>query len=135
MLPHLILWMAAAAHSGDWIAAEGGSFTRDAAGEIVVVDFTGSWVTDADLRRLESFPHLKKLNLTRTKITDVGTEHLAGLTTVTDLNLYYAEYITEDGIAHLKGWTALERLNLRGTKVTSKVFPTLGRLTALKSLD
>ena len=135
MLPHLILCMAALANPAEWIVAEGGSLTRDPAGEIISVDLTGSWITDADLRRLESLPHLRKLNLTRTKITDVGMEHLAKLTGVTDLDLRYAEYITEDGIAHLKGWTALERLNLRGTKVTSKVFPTLGRLTSLKSLD
>jgi len=135
MLAHVILCMAALANPAEWIASEGGSFTRDKAGEIVAVDFTGAWITDADLRRLAGLRHLRRLNLTRTKITDVGMEHLAKLTGVTDLNLYYAEYITEDGIAHLKGWTALERLNLRGTKVTSKVFPTLGRLASLKSLD
>jgi Leucine-rich repeat (LRR) protein len=135
MLAHLIMLLAAVGNPAEWIGAEGGSFTRDAAGEIVAVDFTGAWITDADLRRLASLPHLRKLNLTRTKITDVGMEHLAKLTGVTDLNLYYAEYFTEDGIAHLKGWTALERLNLRGAKVTSKVFPMLGRLSSLKSLD
>jgi len=135
MLPHLLLFMAAVSNPADWIAAEGGIFTRDAAGEIVAVDLAGAWITDADLRRLDSLPHLRKLSLARTKITDVGMEHLARLTRVSDLNLYYAEYITEDGIAHLKGWTALERLNLRGTKVTSKVFPVLARLPSLKSLD
>jgi len=135
MLPKLILCLAAAANVGDWIAQEGGSITRDASGQVVAIDLTGSWITDADLRRLESFNRLRSLNLTRTKITDVGMEHLAKLTSVTDLNLYFAEYITEDGIAHLKGWTSLERLNLHGTKVTSKVFPILARLTALKSLD
>jgi Leucine-rich repeat (LRR) protein len=135
MLAHLILLMAAATNPAEWIGAEGGTFTRDKTGEVVAVDFTGTWITDADLRRIATLPHLRKLNLTRTKITDVGMEHLAKLTGVTNLDLYYAEYITEDGIAHLKDWKALERLNLRGTKVTSKVFPTLGRLTSLKSLD
>jgi Leucine-rich repeat (LRR) protein len=135
MLPHLMLLMATLTNPAEWIADEGGSFTRDRSGEIVAVDFTGAWVTDADLRRLEGLHYLRTLNLTRTKITDVGMEHLAKLTGVTDLNLCFAEYLTEDGIAHLKGWTALERLNLRGTKVTSKVFPTLGRLTSLRSLD
>src|SRR3954454_23982456 len=135
MLPQLVLFLAAAANTSDWVAQEGGSVTRDAAGQVIAVDFTGSWITDADLERLRSFPRLRSLNLTRTRITDVGMEHLATLTGVTDLNLYFAEYITEDGIAHLKGWSSLERLNLHGTKVTSKVFPLLTRLTALKSLD
>ncbi|MSV29975.1 MAG: hypothetical protein EXQ52_14705 [Bryobacterales bacterium] len=37
--------------------------------------------------------------------------------------------------AHLSGWKNLERLNLRGTKVTSKVFDHLTKLTALRELD
>src|SRR6478609_3922740 len=111
MLPQLLLFLAAAANTSDWVAQEGGSITRDASGQVIAVDLTGSWITDADLERLRSFPRLRSLNL------------------------YFAEYITEDGIAHLKGWSSLERLNLHGTKVTSKVFPLLTHLTALKSLD
>jgi Leucine-rich repeat (LRR) protein len=60
---------------------------------------------------------------------------LAALENVTDLSCYYAEFITEDGVAHLRNWKHLERLNLRGTKVTSKVFDTLAKLTSLRSLD
>ena len=88
MLPQLLLFLAAAANTSDWVAQEGGSITRDASGQVIAVDLTGSWITDADLERLRSFPRLRSLNLTRTKITDVGMEHLATLTSVTDLNLY-----------------------------------------------
>jgi Leucine-rich repeat (LRR) protein len=118
-----------------WVAAQGGRLERDAQGQIDSVDLTSSWITDADLTRLAALSHLRKLNLAHTKITDVGMQYLTGLTGVTDLNLYYAEYITEDGIAPLRGWTGLERLNLRGTKVTSKVFEHLAHLPALRSLD
>src|SRR5687767_5966371 len=78
---------------------------------------------------------LRKLDLSRTKITDFGLEHLKPLTNLRELSLYYAEYITEDGIAHLKGWKDLEVLNLRGTRVTSKVFEHLASLTNLRVLD
>jgi Leucine-rich repeat (LRR) protein len=54
---------------------------------------------------------------------------------VTDLDCFYAEYLTEEGVAHLRNWKHLERLNLRGTKVTSKVFDSLAKLTSLRSLD
>ena len=133
-----LLSRAAASTENDvvqWIADQGGRSTRDASGHIVEVDLTSTWITDADLTRIGALAALRKLNLAHTKITDVGMEHLAPLTSVTDLNLYYAEYITEEALAHLKGWTRLERLNLRGTRVTSKVFDHLARLTSLKSLD
>ncbi|HWB96733.1 MAG TPA: hypothetical protein VG672_08530 [Bryobacteraceae bacterium] len=123
------------AELAQWISAQGGRSTRDAAGHLVDVDLTSTWITDADLARIGSLSHLERLNLAHTKITDVGMEHLAGLRAVTELNLYYAEYLTEEAIAHLKGWSRLERLNLRGTRVTSKVFDHLARLTALRSLD
>jgi internalin A len=118
-----------------WIADQGGHSAQDESGHVVAVDLTSTWITDADLARIGSLPNLRKLDLAHTKISDVGLEHLAKLTAVTDLSLYYAEYVTEDGIARLRGWSRLERLNLRGTKVTSKVFDHLAHLTALRSLD
>ncbi len=118
-----------------WISDQGGHSAQNESGHIVSVDLATTWITDADLARLGSLPNLRKLDLAQTKITDVGLEHLARLTGVTDLNLYYAEYVTEDGIAHLRNWSRLERLNLRGTKVTSKVFDHLAHLTALRFLD
>jgi internalin A len=108
---------------------------KDAAGEVVELDLTGTWVSDADMAKVAQFRHLRKLDLSHTKITDSGLEHLKSLENVTDLNCYYAEYITEDGIAHLRNWKRLERLNLRGTRVTSKVFDSLAKLTSLRWLD
>jgi Leucine-rich repeat (LRR) protein len=118
-----------------WVADQGGRVEWDAKGNIESVDLTSTWITDADLARIGALGHLRGLNLAHTKVSDVGMQHLSGLTGVTDLNLYYAEYITEDGIAPIKGWTSLEQLNLRGTKVTSKVFDHLAHLTSLRSLD
>ena len=118
-----------------WVSGQGGRIGRDAQGDINSVDLTSAWITDADLARIGSLGHLRILNLSHTKITDVGMQYLKELTGVTELNLYYAEYITEDGIAPLKEWTSLERLNLRGTKVNSKVFDHLAHLTSLRALD
>ncbi len=98
-------------------------------------DYAHTWITDADLARAGASPQLRKIDLSHTKITDLGLEHLRNLRNVIDLNCLFAEYITEDGIAHLSGWKNLERLNLRGTKATSKVFDHLAKLTALRELD
>lgn len=109
--------------------------TRNAAGDVIEADFTSTWISDADLDAVAAMPKLRALRLGQTKIGDTGLERLRALREVRELDLYYAEYITEDGLAHLRGWKQLEKLNLRGTRVTSKVFPHLGVLTGLRSLD
>ncbi len=112
-----------------------GKPVKDAAGEIVELDLTGTWVSDADMAKVAKLRRLRKLDLSQTKITDSGLDHLKPLENVTDLSCYYAEFLTEDGIAHLSNWKRLERLNLRGTRITSKVFDSLAKLTSLRSLD
>ena len=92
-----------------------GKPVKDAAGEIVELDLTGTWVSDADMAKVAKLRHLRKLDLSQTKITDSGMEHLKWLENVTDLSCYYAEFLTKDGIAHLGNWKRLERLNLRGS--------------------
>ncbi len=131
----LLLAAVAETDTAQWIVSQGGTVTRDGAGQIVAIDLSSSWINDSDLDKISHLPKLRKLDISHTKITDVGLEHLKSLREVTDLNLYYAEYVTESGIAHLRDWSKLERLNLRGTKVASRVFEYLAHLTSLKSLD
>ena len=118
-----------------WVASEGGRVEKNEAGQIVAVDLSSTWITDADMERIGQIKSLRKLNLAHTKITDVGIEHLKPLENVVELNLYYAEYITDTALAHLREWKRLEVLNLRGVRLTSQVFENLARLTSLRSLD
>src|SRR6476646_10593397 len=115
-----------------WIRDAGGSFQKNQAGQIVEVDLTSTWITDDDLARIAGLTELRKLNLSYTKITDLGLEHLRPLRNVTYLNCYYCEYISDGGIAFLKQWTNLEYLNVRGTEVTSRVFEHLSHMKKLK---
>lgn len=119
----------------DWVRSQGGAVENDSSGNLIGIDLSSTWVTDADMARLGRLTALRKLDLSHAKITDVGLEHLRGLRRVVDLNLYYAEYISDSGIAHIKGWEQLEHLTLRGTKVTSRVFDHLAGLENLRSLD
>ncbi|MBL8211505.1 MAG: hypothetical protein JNK87_12365 [Bryobacterales bacterium] len=98
-------------------------------------DLAHSWITDADLRRVARQADLTKLDLSGTKITDAGLQHLKTLKNIRELNLHYAEYISEDGLAVLKTFPQLEVLNLRGTRVTSKVFEHIAHLKNLRDLD
>ncbi len=51
--------------------------------------------------------------------TDVGLEHLEGLTQLQQLYLYGTQ-VTDAGLKHLKGLTQLQQLYLYGTKVTDE---------------
>ena len=143
-IPIAALWtfgviFGAAAHAADdaaeWVDRQRGLVGRNAGGTITSVDLTSAWISNADLHRLAGLPHLERITLAATKITDLGLEHLKSLTGVVEFDCRFCEYVTDDGIAHLKGWKKLERLNLRGTKVTSKVFEHVAALGNLRSLD
>ncbi len=99
------------------------------------IDLAHSWTTDADLRRVGRQVDLTRLDLSGTKVTDAGLQHLKGLKQLRELNLHYAEYLSEDGLAVLKSFPQLEALNLRGTRVTSKVFEHIAPLRNLRDLD
>jgi Leucine-rich repeat (LRR) protein len=118
-----------------WLENQGGRVTKEANGHIVGVSLGSTWVTDVDLERIGELKDLQKLDLSHTQITDVGLEHLKDLRNVTDVNLYYAEYITDSGLSNFVDWNRLERLDLHGTKITSKALEHIGRLTSLKLLD
>jgi Leucine-rich repeat (LRR) protein len=133
MLPLLLAF--AISDLPSWIASERGRIERDQAGQIVAVDLSSTWISDADLERIGEIQSLRKLNLAHTRITDVGIERLKPLRNVVELNLYYAEYITDTALAHLREWKNLEVLNLRGVRLTSQVFEHLSQLTSLRSLD
>jgi Leucine-rich repeat (LRR) protein len=113
----------------------GARYFRNNTGDIIGVDLSSAWLTDADLEKLARLPQLETINLAYTKITDLGLEHLAPLKNVKVLDLYYAEAVSDLGIAHLKHWKNLEHLNVRGTKVTSTLFEHVAKMTRLKFLD
>jgi hypothetical protein len=129
--------LAAGLKTGDtqWVTDLGGSVTRNAQGQVTGVTLRGTWVGDADLRRLTELPELSSLDLSLTHITDQGMQELKGLPRITDLNLYFAEYITDEGVAAIKDWKTLKRLNLHGTKAGDSALEHVAGVTTLESLD
>ena len=109
---------------------------RNAAGEVISLDLTGAWISDAALDHLVTrYPKLERLTLAHTRISDAGFQRLAKLAHVRELDCYFAEFFTADGLAHLAAWRRLERLNLRGTRVTSKAFEHIAKWKTLRDLD
>lgn len=118
-----------------WVSDAGGVVTRDARGNVVVVDLRASWAGDSDLASLAALPVLSRLDLSETRITDHGLRQLKNAPAITDLNLRYAELITDQGILAMKGWKHLARLNLEGTKITDSALQQLSALTSLETLN
>jgi len=68
-----------------WIEGIGGSFQKNSAGRITEVDLIGTWVTDDDLTRIGALADLRKIDLSHTKISDLGLAHLRPLKNVVSL--------------------------------------------------
>jgi hypothetical protein len=128
--------LAAVTHDDtQWILDLGGSVTRNPQGQITGVNLRGTWVADADLRRLAELPQLSVLDLSLTHITDQGMLELKPLRGITDLNLYYTEYVTDEGLSAIKDWKNLRRLNLHGTKAGDTALEHVSGIASLESLN
>ncbi len=141
-LSFALLLFAASAHgettTGEdtrWIADLGGTVARNAQGLVTGINLRGTWVTDTDLRRLNRYSALSVLDLSLTHITDGGMQEIKNLHGITDLNLYFAEYVTDEGVAAIKDWKSLKRLNLHGTKAGDSALEHIAGLTLLEWLD
>jgi internalin A len=137
----LLLFFAAACFANSpkddaqWVTDLGGSVTRNAQGHVTGVCLRGTWVADTDLRRLNQYPDLSNLDLSLTHITDQGMQEIKTLRSVTDFNLYYAEYVTDEGVAAIKDWKKLKKLNLHGTKAGDTALEHISGITTLESLN
>jgi internalin A len=138
----LLALVACAAFAGDvkvddaqWIVDLGGSVVRNTQGRVTGVSLRGTWVGDTDLRRLNELPELSSLDLSLTHITDQGMQEIKNLRGITDLNLYFAEYVTDEGVAAIKDWKKLRKLNLHGTKASDTALEHVADITTLESLN
>jgi len=125
----------AAKEDTQWISDLGGSVTHNAQGHVTGISLRGTWVEDADLRRLNQYPALSVLDLSLTHISDGGMQDIKDLRGISDFNLYFAEYVTDEGVAAIKDWKQLKRLNLHGTKAGDSALEHIAGITSLESLD
>jgi hypothetical protein len=115
----------------------GGRITMDetATGKpVVAVDFRRHKILDGDLKYLESFPQLKKLDLYDTGISDAGMAYLASLKHLELLEVNSPK-VTDKGLAHLQGLANLKELYLYGTSVTDAGMVHLAKMARLRLLD
>jgi hypothetical protein len=77
----------------------------------------GTDIRDWDLASLIGLSKLERLDLTRTRITDIGVIHLAEVISLRDLTLSGPK-ITDESIPYLLKLRRLKRLDLRSTAIT-----------------
>lgn len=113
----------------EWIAHAGGAIDGHS------VSLRASWVTDSDMPLLAHMPGLARLDLSLTRISDLGLRALRPAPSISDLNLSFAEQIGDEGASAVRNWKHLRRLNLRGTKITDATLEMLENVQSLESLD
>jgi Leucine-rich repeat (LRR) protein len=102
---------------------------------VIGVDFTScTTLADSGLAHLKALTQLRKLMISRTKVTGAGLEHLKGLTQFRELSLS-EDKLTDAGLEYLKGLTQLRKLRLRAHQMTDAGLECLTGLTQLQDLD
>ena len=101
------------ATANDAVLVEVGRLARPQA-----VILTNSPVSDVGLEHLTGLTNLSRLDLSLTELTDSGLAHLKGLTYLSHLDLM-ATQVTDAGLAHLNGLANISELDLSGTQVAN----------------
>jgi internalin A len=118
-----------------WVTSRGGTLKTGTTRQIVELKLRSSWISDSDLQTVATARELQRLDLSHTRITDLGFQHLKMLQNVTELNLYYAEQVGDGALAVARNWRKLRRLNLSGTKVTDAGIAQLVDHPSLEAID
>lgn len=130
-----LLAAALACAANDWITALDGKAELAPDGSVRALSFRQGWVSDTDLDLVAKLDKLERLDLSSTRVTDLGLLKLKDLKNVRELNLFYAELVTDEGLAAMRNWTKIERINARGTKVTDNTLALLAGKTTITALD
>ena len=124
----------------------------DSSGQVV------GQVNDSSIRKLRRFPHLRKISLSGTVLTDSGTEALTSLTKLESVSIRGPQLgdqtikhllsskehlslldlngtrITDEGIQQLTAFPKLQHLDLGNTRISRRSFGDLAKLKRLRSL-
>ena len=87
--------------------------------QLISLNLSATDIQDADLSRLNNFPHLQSLYLQQTAISDKGIPALKGLDYLTYLNLYQTR-VSDESLPILSQLKRLKQLFLWQTATTSE---------------
>lgn len=103
------------------------------------LDLCRADVTDVGAAHLRDATRLEVLDLRYTQVTDEGLSHLAGLVNLRELQLgghsrNAGKKITSEGVSHLANLTALKKLGLGGTNIDSSCVAVVAQMQDLEHL-
>ena len=91
--------------------------------------------TDEALSHLEGFPHLERLFLCQTQVTDEGLKHVGRLRRLEILYMWDARRVSDAGIAHLENLKNLREVHCSKSRIGDESLRVLGRLPRLEKLS
>jgi len=100
--------------------------------QLISLNIAGVDLEEGSMNIIGNLPHLQKLSLQKTSVTNKTLSALKNVKYLNYLNLYGTE-ITDDGLTHLKEFTALKKLFLWQTLTTPKEVAQLQKM--LPNLD
>jgi Leucine-rich repeat (LRR) protein len=100
---------------------------------VLALDLNSGRIEDAELVHLRHFPHLKRLILHKTAITDEGLAAVAGCATLEELSLGRTQ-VTDASIAHVRRLPRLHTLAVPGARLTPAALKELAHLEHLQKL-
>jgi internalin A len=101
----------------------------------IEVDLSAKKVTDADMKEIGKIGNLVKLYLRETPVTAAGLKELAGLPSLSVLDLTRCREVNDAAMKELAAVQTLGTLILSGTAVTDAGLKELKALKALSNLD
>lgn len=93
------------------------------------------FVDDESVALLRHLPHVQRLNLRSSELTDNGLPHLAGLTELIELDLSNCRGIADAGLRHLSNCRQLQYLYLDNTRIADQSLPWIASNRQLQALN
>jgi hypothetical protein len=132
----VVLWLEGNTSAEQVIESLGGHVTVDEqrpGKPVVRVRLSGTEVTDRDLKVLQQYEELERLDLDSTPVTDAGLKELTGFKNLHWLDLYQTK-VTAAGLRELKGLKHLQFLDIDRDKLTDAALRTLREIGLLHTL-
>src|SRR4051794_6029134 len=86
------------------------------------------------MRYISCLVSLRKLNLSRSPITDVGLIYVSNLICLNNINVSFCKWITDKGLYYLNGLINLKSINIINCDITYKGLSNLINLTNLQKI-
>ena len=112
-------WLLARPRPADSLTAAQLEALASVAPQVQELDLAYTPLDDAMMAQLKAFPHLLRLKVNKTRITDAGVQHLAGMAYLQSLNMYDTQ-VSDSCLAVVGKLPRLRQLYVWQTRITEE---------------